>query len=64
MLEVEEMMGPGFLMFFRVPGSPGGPISGEGAAATSFKSEYTLERIYEEDDEILAIIMAFMFTRN
>lgn len=63
---VDEIMGPGFLVFFQIPGSPGGPISGEGAATTSlFKSEYTLDRIYEEeDDEILAIIMAFMFTRK
>ena len=63
MIEVEEMMGPGFLMFFRVPGSPGGPVSG--AATTSlFKSEYTLDPLDNEDDEILAIIMAFMFTKR
>jgi hypothetical protein len=62
-IETDELMGPGFFMFFQVPGSPGGPISG--AATTNlFKSEYTLDRLNDEDDEILAIIMAFMFTRR
>ena len=62
MVEVEEIMGPGFLMFFQVPASAGGPISGP--VTSLFKSEYTLESINQDDDDILAIIMAFMFTRK
>tara|TARA_R110000803_G_scaffold95154_1_gene162924 strand:- start:688 stop:858 length:171 start_codon:yes stop_codon:yes gene_type:complete len=56
-------MGPGFFMFFQVPSIPSG--SGGRATTTSlFKSEYTLESINQDDDDILAIIMAFMFTRK
>ena len=62
-IDTDELMGPGFFMFFQVPSIPSG--SGGRATTTSlFKSEYTLESINQDDDDILAIIMAFMFTRK
>jgi hypothetical protein len=68
-LILDEVMGPGFLIFFQVPGQPGGPIADSEfrereATVSLFKSEYTLDKLYDEDDEILAIIMAFMFTKR
>jgi hypothetical protein len=62
-IDTDELMGPGFFMFFQVPSIPSG--SGGRATTTSlFKSEYTLDSIDNEEEEILAIIMAFMFTRK
>ena len=64
MIEVEEIMGPGFLIFFQVPGSSGGGGGDDRPSKSLFKSEFSLDRLEDEDEEIMAIIMAFMFTRR
>ena len=64
-IETDELQGPGFFMFFQVPAvSFGSGSAGRSSEPSLFKSEYTLDRLNDEDDEILSIIMAFMFTKK
>ena len=64
-LELDEIQGPGFFMFFQVPSEPSGSSSRVLERAPSlFKSDFTLNRLDNDDDEIMSVIMAFMFTKR
>ena len=64
-IETDELMGPGFFMFFQVPSEPSGSSGRELERAHGlFKSDFTLNRFDNDDDEIMSVIMAFMFTKR